>query len=41
MTKDIATTRDRCTICNGIAPSQPAMPSTTPETPIYHVCGNF
>ena len=31
----------RHTICNGIAP---AMPSTTPETPIYpfqHVCGDF
>ena len=44
MTKDIAATRDRCTNCNGITPSQPAMPSTTPETPIYpfqHVCGNF
>jgi hypothetical protein len=44
MTKDIAATRDRCTICNGITPSQPAMPFTTPETPIYpfqHVCGDF
>ena len=44
MIKDIATTRDRCTICNGIALSQPAMPSTTPETPIYlfqHACGDF
>lgn len=44
MTKDIAATRESCATCNGIAPSQPAMPSITPETPEYpfqHVCGDF
>lgn len=44
MSKDIAATRESCTICNGIAPSHPAMPSTTPETPAHpfqHVCGDF
>ena len=44
MTKDIAATRDSCAVCNGNAPSQPAMPSITPETPLYpfqHICGDF
>lgn len=44
MTKDIAATRDSCAVCNGNAPSEPAMPSITPETPLYpfqHICGDF
>lgn len=44
MTKDITSTRERCNICNGIAPSQAAMPPTTPATPCYpfqHICGDF
>lgn len=44
MTRDIAKTRERCSTCNGIAPSQAAMPPTTPATPGYpfqHVCGDL
>ena len=44
ITKDIANTRNRCAICNGNAPSQPAMPSTTPvepEYPFQHLCADF
>lgn len=44
ITKDIAATRDGCATCNGIAPSQPAMPSTTPVEPRYpfqHNCADF
>ena len=42
--RDIAETRSKCTICNSNAPSQPAMPSTTPADPEYpfqHICANF
>ena len=41
ITRDIADTRNRCATCNGNAPSQPAMPSTTPvepEYPFQHLC---
>ncbi len=44
LTSDIAATRNGCSICNGNAPSQPAMPSTTPEEPEYpfqHICADF
>ena len=44
ITKDIAATRDRCAICNGNAPSQPAMPSITPVESLYpfqHICADF
>ena len=44
ITKDIAATRDSCAICNGNAPSQPAMPSITPVEPLYpfqHICADF
>ena len=44
ITKDIAATRDRCAVCNGNAPSQPAMPSITPLEPLYpfqHICADF
>ena len=44
LTADIAATRASCTICNSNAPSQPAMPSVTPEEPEYpfqHVCADF
>ena len=44
MTADIAATRQGCSTCNGNAPSQPAMPSVTPEEPEYpfqHVCADF
>ena len=35
ITKDITATRERCATCNSNAPSQPAMPSVTPEEPLY------
>ena len=44
ITRDIADTRNRCAICNGNAPSQPAMPSITPvepEYPFQHLCADF
>lgn len=44
ITKDITATRDRCATCNSNAPSQPAMPSITPEEPLYpfqHVAADF
>ena len=44
ITKDIATTRSQCATCNGNAPSQPAMPSTTPADPEYpfqHICADY
>ena len=44
MTADIASTRNSCSTCNGNAPSQPAMPSTTPEEPEYpfqHICADY
>lgn len=44
ITRDIADTRNRCATCNGNAPSQPAMPSTTPvepEYPFQHICADF
>lgn len=44
ITRDIAETRNKCGICNSNAPSQPAMPSTTPMEPEYHfqhLCADF
>ncbi len=44
MTTDISKTRNQCNICNQNAPSQPAMPSTTPEEPEYpfqHICADY
>ena len=44
ITRDIAETRNKCGICNGNTPSQPAMPSTTPmepEYPFQHLCADF
>ena len=44
ITKDIAATRDKCAVCNGNTPSQPAMPSITPLEPLYpfqHICADF
>ena len=44
ISKDIAETRSKCTVCNSNAPSQPAMPSTTPADPEYpfqHLCTDY
>ena len=44
ITTDIRTLRERCSICNSNAPSQPPMPSTTPvqpEYPFQHICADF
>ena len=44
ISKDIAETRSKCTVCNSNAPSQPAMPSTTPADPEYpfqHPCADY
>ena len=44
ITKDITATRERCATCNSNAPSQPAMPSITPEEPLYpfqHIAADF
>ena len=44
ITKDITATRDGCATCNSNAPSQPAMPSVTPEEPLYpfqHIAADF
>ena len=44
ISKDIAETRSKCTVCNSNAPSQPAMPSTTPADPEYpfqHICADY
>ena len=44
ITKDIAATRDGCATCNSNAPSQPVMPSVTPEEPLYpfqHIAADF
>ena len=44
ISRDIAETRSKCTTCNSNAPSQPAMPSTTPADPEYpfqHICADF
>ena len=44
MSKEITATRQHCATCNGNAPSQPAMPSTTPADPEYpfqHLCADY
>ena len=44
ITADIAATRNKCAACNSNAPSQAAMPPTTPEQPEYpfqHICADF
>ena len=44
MSKEITATRQHCATCNGNAPSQPAMPSTTPadpEDPFLHLCADY
>ena len=44
ISKDIAETRSKCTICNSNVPSQAAMPSTTPADPEYlfqHICADY
>ena len=44
MSTDISRTRNQCSTCNQNAPSQPAMPSTTPEEPEYpfqHICADY
>ena len=44
ITGDIQATRNQCPTCNANAPSQPAMPSTTPinpEYPFQHICADY
>ena len=44
ITSDIQATRNQCQTCNANAPSQPAMPSTTPidpEYPFQHICADY
>lgn len=44
LTGDIQATRNQCSTCNSNAPSQPAMPPTTPidlEYPFQHLCVDY